>query len=446
MLLPQGAMADASGTYGDNITWTYQDATKTLTFEGTGKMFDLWYDAFAPWENYRYNIEKIIIGEGVTSIGMRSFYLHTSLNYVSIPNSVTTIEESAFQYCTGLTSITIPNSVDIIRASSFAGCTGLSSFTIPKSVTRIEESAFQDCKGLTIITIPSSVTWIGRWAFQGCIGLTSITIPNSVTYINSGVFRDCTGLSSFTIPINVTSIGTSAFNGCTGLSSITIPSNVTFIASSAFRGCTGLNSIIVDSDNTFLDSRNNCNAIIDTSSNFLICGCKNTIIPNSVFRIGNTSFRDCTGLTTITIPNSVTEIGSSAFDGCSGLISIIIPNSVTHLESRAFRGCTSLNHFYFYSEQVATVVTGNTIFKDTPINNATLHVPAGALDEFKATEPWKDFGNIVALTDDDPKPTGINKVQSEGLRVNDYYDLQGRKVANPERGIYIVNGKKIVKK
>ena len=155
-----------------------------------------------------------------------------------------------------------------------------------------------------------------------------IIIPASVDY-NS-------------VTYSVTSIGNYAFKSCTGLTSITIPNSVTSIGYEAFLGCSGLTSIVVASENTNYDSRENCNALIKTSSNTLIAGCQNTIIPNSVTSIGNYAFEYCTGLTNITIPNSVTSIGDWAFYECYGLTSITIPNSVTSIGIRAFSNCSGL--------------------------------------------------------------------------------------------------------
>ena len=239
------------------------------------------------------------------------------------------------------------------------------------SVTSIGNEAFRGCTGLTSITIPSSVTSIGWYAFDCCTGLTSITIGNSVTSIGERAFNGCTDLTSITIPKSVTSIGDYAFSGCSALTSITIPSSVTSIGDYAFFGCIGLTSIKVEEGNTKYDSRDNCNAIIETATNTLIAGCNATTIPKSVTSIGGSAFYYCTGLTSITIPNSVTSIGNWAFGGCSGLTSITLswddPTNCTYGSSMLYGVPTS----------------------------ATLYVPAGTKALYKNTEPWSSFENIV---------------------------------------------------
>ncbi len=244
-------------------------------------------------------------------------------------------------------ALTIPSvyngkPVTSIGSYAFYYCTGLTSITIPDSVTNIGDYAFSGCAGLTSITIPNNVTNIGDYTFYSCTELTSITIPDKVESIGEFAFFHCTGLTSITIPNSVTSIGVDAFSDCTGLTSITIPNSVTSIERYAFSRCTGLESITVAAGNTVYDSRNNCNAIIETASNTLIAGCKNTVIPNSVESIGYAAFFGCTGLTSITIPNSVTSIEYYAFGDCTGLTSVTIPNSVESIGGYAFCGCTGL--------------------------------------------------------------------------------------------------------
>ena len=287
-------------------------------------------------------IKRAVIADTFTSIGDRAFWYCAGLTSITIPDSVTSIGGYTFGNCTGLTSITIPDSVTSIGESAFSGCRNLTSVTIGSGVTSIGGYTFYKCSGLTSITIPDSVTSIGSTAFRECSGLTSITIPDSVISIGTMAFNYCSGLTSITIPDSVTSIGGSAFEGCTGFTNITIPDSVTSIGGSAFRDCSGLTSIVVDSANTVYDSRNNCNAIINTSTNELIAGCKNTVIPNTVTSIGSAVFSNCTGLTSVIIPDGVTSIGDYAFNHCSGLTSIDIPSGVTSIGQSAFSYCSGL--------------------------------------------------------------------------------------------------------
>ena len=190
--------------------------------------------------------------------------------------------------------------------------------------------------------IRNGVTSIGDYAFAGCSGLTSVTFGNSVTSIGYQAFAGCSSLTSVAIPNSVTTIERSAFSGCPCLSYVTIPNSVTSIAVSVFAFCPALTSIIVDKGNTTYDSRENCNAIIETKSNTLISGCKNTIIPNSVTTIGDYAFRGCSGLTSVTFGNSVTSIGYQAFYRCSALAFVIIGSSVTKIWDYAFNECFGL--------------------------------------------------------------------------------------------------------
>ena len=195
---------------------------------------------------------------------------------------------------------------------------------------------------ILVVVIEDGVTSINSGAFYECTSLTSVTIGSNVTSINSGAFYECTSLTSVTIPNSVTSIGEFAFYECSSLTSVTIPNSVTSIGNSALAYCSSLTSIFVENGNTVYDSRDNCNAIIETATNILITGCKNTAIPNSVTSIGDYAFSGCSSLTSVTIPNSVTSIGKSAFSRCSRLTLVTIPNSVTEIGRNVFQGCSRL--------------------------------------------------------------------------------------------------------
>ena len=420
------------------------------------------------------DLTSISLPDGITSIGDCAFSCCSGLTSIIIPNSVTSIGKSAFEACYSLTSIIIPGSVTHI-GNNFLGCTGnmtsiivdsknafydsrdecnaiietasnkliagCKKTVIPNSVISIDKLAFFCCEDLVSIIIPQSITSIGDSAFMNCGSLTSITIPNSVTSIGVSAFQECLGLTSITIPNSVTSIGESAFYRCSGLTSITIPNSVSFIDESAFGFCSNLTSIQVEDGNSVYDSRNNCNAIIETSSNSLIIGCKNTNIPEGITSIGSSAFQNCRGLTSIYIPNSVTEIGPSAFSGCRGLTSIQIPNSVTEICESAFNGCSNLrtadipngitiiaNSTFNGCRNLTTVVLPNSVkeigdhafsgcgltivycyaenvpeVNDLAFNiledaqNATLYVPATSIDAYASAKIWKDFGNISAF-------------------------------------------------
>ena len=298
----------------------------------------------------------------VTSIETIAFWGSTELTNVDIPNSVTEIGQEAFGNCPGLTSIVVDsgnprfdsrnNCNAIIETADNELIAGCKNTIIPNSVTKIGNFAFEACSSLTSIVIPNSVTEIGHYAFYSCDSLTSIDIPNSVIEIGYGVFESCSGLTS----------------------------------------------IVVESGNPRYDSHNNCNAIIETASNTLIAGCKNTTIPKSVTAIGDLAFAGCDGLTSIVIPNSVTSIGDMAFAFCDGLTSIVIPNSVTEIDYFAFYECFGLTDVYCYIADLSRVSTGYEPFylDRYGYSGRTLHVLQGTADAYRADENWYPyFGQIV---------------------------------------------------
>ena len=371
-LLPVNALAAetvSSGSCGSNLTWEL-DSDGTLTISGTGEMN--FYNT--PWESNRSEIKKVILKNGVTSIGDYAFRDCSNMTSVTIPKGVKSIGSRAFYNCSSLTSVTIPDSVTSIGSYAFGACNNIkevhitdiaawckisfwhetnssnpsnpfayaynlylngtlvTDLVIPNSVTSIRPYAFYGCSSLTSVTIPNSVTSIGDRTFEGCSSLTSVTIPNSVTDIWERAFSCCSSLTSITIPNSVTGIADDAFEGCSSLTSVTIPNSVTSIGVSAFSGCSSLTNITIPNSVTDIggDAFEGCSSLT------------NITIPNSVTSMGYCAFEGCSSLTSITIPNSLTSIREHAFSGCSSLTSVTIPNSVTSIREYAFSGCSSL--------------------------------------------------------------------------------------------------------
>ncbi len=277
----------------------------------------------------------------VTSIGDSAFYWCTSLKYISLPNTINRIGNNSFSRCTSFYSISIPTSVTSIGEYAFYQCK-LTSVIIPNSVTEIGESAFFLCESLTSVTLSSSLTTIEKQLFYYCTSLKSINIPNSVTAIKDWAFAQCESLRSITFPNNLSSIGNHAFWNCKLIPSIIIPNSIIEIGDEAFAFCSSITKMEVDENNPVYDSRDNCNAIIHTTTNTLISGCQKTIIPESITNIGNYTFEGCLNLTSITIPEKVIHIGKWAFASCISLTSINIPKGVKNISARTFSGCESL--------------------------------------------------------------------------------------------------------
>ena len=276
-----------------------------------------------------------------TEVSESTFFSCDNLVSVRIPETVTTIGTIAFGYCSSLTDVYIPESVTTISDEAFTACTSLRSVNIPRNVTEIKAHTFYACTQLPSITIPNGVTAIRFGAFAGCQSLTSIEIPNTVTTIEGipSDFDQRLWSESF-------HAYNGAFGGCTSLTSLFIPSSVTSIGEGVFGNCSSLSSIVVASGNTHYNSSNDCNAIIETSTNKLLAGCNNTIIPSTISAFGKSAFSGSSLMTSLTIPSTVTSIGDLAFYLCSALDgTITIPSSVTYIGEWAFIGSNNIDGY-----------------------------------------------------------------------------------------------------
>lgn len=277
----------ASGTCGDNATWTLNTYTGVLTISGSGRMTK------GQWSAYETIVKTIVIQDGITSIGEWAFNGFKNLTDVTIPNSVTTIEMGAFADCSSIDNITIPN-----------------------SVVNIEHSAFRACVSLHNVDIPNSVTNLGMQAFSSCRNLTSVTIPGSINTIKSSTFYSCESLMDVLISDGVETIEDMAFGYC-GFESIHIPNSVTRIKGHAFGFCRNLKSII---------------------------------LPNSVTNIENDNggaFWTCSGLISVVLPENLPELCIGLFAGCDHLTNVYIPKAAKNIRTSAFVDCDGLTDIYY---------------------------------------------------------------------------------------------------
>ncbi|MBR1996374.1 MAG: leucine-rich repeat domain-containing protein [Paludibacteraceae bacterium] len=323
--------------------------------------------------------------------GLITVTIPASVEYESVTYAVTSIGEGSFSSCSSLTSITIPNSVTSIEPNAFDGCYSLTYITcksttpptignavftssfvcvIPrgtlaayeasdwaKQVGEFVEQCATDSEYVLLYTSYDGniVEPTDREAFGANIvsntyenGIGKITFDGPITQIGEGAFFDSYylggyELTSITIPNTVTSIGDAAFYNCELLDSLFIPKSVIELGNSAFDGCCGLRSVIVEEGHPKYDSRDNCNAIIETSTNTLIFGCRETTFPNTVTTIASGAFVRCNTLQSITIPSSITTIQGSAFYWCVNLESVMISAGVKNIGVGCFNWCYSLS-------------------------------------------------------------------------------------------------------
>ena len=224
------------------------------------------------------------------------------------------------------------------------------------------------------------------YSYNGCSNLTSITIPNCITSIGEDAFAGCTGLNSFSIPNSVISIGGYAFAGCTNLASISFGYSVTSIGDNAFCRCNNLKKVIISSIASW------CGISFSAGNEYHPPFENDT---NPLYHSHRLFIDENTEITNLVIPDGVNRIADFAFSHCSGLTSVTIPNSVKNIGSYAFLGCSRLNNVYCYAVNPPTV--SNYSFLNTPISSATLHVPTGAVNVYKNTYLWSNFGRIVAI-------------------------------------------------
>ncbi len=319
----------ASGEWGE-LEWVV-DSGGTLTISGSGPMKNGAYFESGNWTDHKKLFNKVVIKEGVTTIGNFAFVFGHNITSVSLPDSLTSIGNAAFLDCTNLTEIDIPTHVTSIKSSVFYGCSSLADIYVAPDnqyYSSLDGVLFDKasttllcCPGgkSGVYQVPDTVTCIDDGAFYYCSGLTGITLPADVTSIGSEAFYNCSGLTGITLPAGVTSIGSEAFANCSHLKEITLPANVMNVDAEVFYGSSALKDIHVEEDNQYFSS---IDGVLLNKAATVLIRCpegKNGAyqIPDKVTTIGEYAFESCNRLTSITLPARVTSIGEYAFDDCN---------------------------------------------------------------------------------------------------------------------------------
>lgn len=352
-----------SGSCGESATWSFDEATGTLTISGTGDVDDKDHE---PWYNLYDEIKRIVIENGITNIPHSAFSGFWGLTEVVIPESVVSIAGHAFRSCknlksidlhdgiqelgsscfegSGLTEVTIPKGVTLIPFAAFRGCRNLTEINFHNAITQIDPHAFEDCYNLQQVTIPDSVTVIQANAFTSCTRLTDVVLSKNLKIIEGGLFRDCSSLKEIKIPDSVMAVENNAFTN-TALEYVTLGASVASIASSAFDECPNLEAFIVSDFNSHF-SVDSSNALFNKDKTELYFVPKalsgSYTVPAGTKFIKTGAFRDCTNLTQVTLPDSLLELGNYAFYNCKNLKEIKLPSNLQTIGEVALSNCDSL--------------------------------------------------------------------------------------------------------
>lgn len=263
---------------------------------------------------YEGECADVVIPEGVEVVKWRAFEKNDCIKKVVLPSTINKLCDKAFMECQELEDIEFQVLPEEFRGCSFCNCKKLKKTIIHNN---------------SLIRVPISTN--GKYI-----------IPEGIERVSKGAFCDCVNITELVIPQGVKYIEELAFNGLLNLKSLSISASVESIAERAFIDCGKVEKIIVDKSNPKYDSRDNCNAIVDTESNKIIFGCSQTVFVSSITSIGVNAFAYCSELKELRLPSTITEIKSSAFSYCNNLKIAELPSSLKIVEDFIFRDCKNL--------------------------------------------------------------------------------------------------------
>ena len=433
---------------GDSLTWEYDPLTTTLTITGTGDMYDYSYEG-GPWAAYAPEITKVVLPDGLTSIGRHAFRNCSSIVSIAIPSTVTTINDYAFAYCSVLSSINLPVGLTHVGNYAFEGCSSITSVSIPDGVTYLGPGAFDGCSELTYLSIPSSVDFVyvdldgwvsynySMWIIGQCYKLKTLITPadffGAVPEEYGEILEDMPyftrNLESLTIisgdelhPLTFdfinqnhrnikhidlsastsTTLAEGAFENCYKLDSLVLPAQLEKISYMAIAECVNLQSIVIPASVVEIDDRAFENCRMLSSITFAEDG--------ELSRIGNWACYNNHELTNVVIPEGVTEIGHAAFYGCTYLNELTLPSTMQQVADNGFALCGKLKKMTVKA-MTPPAIHAKTFFdvdRQIPV-----YVPDEVVDTYKNDPYWKEF-NIQGKSN---APTSVENTVANGSNV-----------------------------
>lgn len=365
---------------GSNVTWVLTtDGTMILSGTGAVAAYD---DRDRPWYDYRYQILRLEVKKGITSVG--GFRYCFTLQEVSLPEGLISLDEFAFMDCQKLQEIRLPKSLKTLGRGTFAGCHALPEIELPEDLETVGEGALMNCLSLTSVVIPASVIEMGDRPFSGDWALKTVEIKGNVPRLSSSSFHECDALQEVLITGSVGTIGDDAFKEldslervqiasglktigkrafwlCDNLTTVSLPDGVTSIGEEAFKECSSLttinlpNSITTIGANAFNGTKltgplNIPSSLVSLGDNaFHGCGgiTGTLLFPGALENISKNAFAGCAGVEEIILPRGVLTIGAGAFNNCSGVQRLWLTNSIQSIGANAFNGMKSLKKVYF---------------------------------------------------------------------------------------------------
>lgn len=418
------------------------------------------------------SLESIDLSNGIKeAIGENAFHSCASLKTVRLPTEGNySIGKQCFKNCTSLESITIPAAVTYIGDDVCRGCTGMTEAKIEKSSKRYTHGGFfMECRGLKKAT----VAWEGRLPssiFSGCESLDSVTVTIA-NGIEDKAFNGCKSLKELSLPKKIKEVGTRAFAKCSSLESIAFTEELTSLGEEVFYECSSLKIIDLSActglnitDKSREVNQNKVFGGVPETTIILLPDHSGGLIENEdvsyEFQEDNTvavaDGSEAAGEYEIPeaiehdgVEYPVAAIEAEAFKDNTNLTQVSIPGSIQSIGEEAFAGCINLSAIYAFATEpiplgagvTGTRAEGSSVFAGVDLENCVLYVPKGCVEKYRSAEGWGEFAHIVEMD-----MTAIWTLRYDEQEVDKYYNLHGQQVAHPGKGVYIKNGKKILKR